>query len=277
MEDPKIAAHAKVALITGGSMGIGKMCAEHLAASGWKVFTASRGTTATSELNARIEHIRMDVNDDASVRAGVLKVVEMTGRLDAVINNAGFALLGAVEDTEISEAKAVFETNFFGALRVCRAALPALRTSHGGYIINISSLGGIVGLPFGGLYSASKFAIEGMSESLRLEARQFGVHVVLVEPGDFHTQIMARRQIVASSKGSFYHEGLDKFLEKRIREEARAPSPEAVARLIERILADPNPKMRYSVGKWSQRVVIPLKRFLPQRIFERLFRAFMGL
>jgi NAD(P)-dependent dehydrogenase (short-subunit alcohol dehydrogenase family) len=276
MKEPKMG-DSKVVLITGGSAGIGQVCAAHLAALGWRVFAASRGTSTTSKLNARIEQIRMNVDDDASVRAGVVEVMERGGRLDAVINNAGFALLGPVEDTEISEAKAVFETNFFGALRVCQAALPALRTSGGGHIINISSLGGVVGLPFAGLYSASKFALEGMSESLRLETRPFGIRVVLIEPGDFRTQIMARRRVAASSQSGIYRSNFERFMERRIREEALAPSPEAVAHLVERLLNDRNPSTRYAVGQLSQRLVIPLKQFLPQRIFDQLFRVSMGI
>jgi NAD(P)-dependent dehydrogenase (short-subunit alcohol dehydrogenase family) len=279
---PSPVAFAKVVLITGASSGIGEMCARRLAASGWRAFAAARGTPepldpTVGPLDPAVEGLQMDVDDDESVRAGIAKILEKTGRLDAVVNNAGYALLGAVEDTEMSQAKAVFETNFFGALRVCQAALPALRASGGGHIVNISSLGGFVGLPFGGLYSASKFALEGLSESLRLEARAFGVHVVIVEPGDFRTQIMASRRLAAGTESGVYAAAFAKFLEGRIKEEASAPTPEPVVALIERILTDRRPKTRYSVGKFAQRLVIPLKRFLPSQIFEALFRFFVGV
>ena len=156
----------KVVLITGATAGIGQACAEHLASRGWRVFGAGRRATA-SITSSGIEMLPIDVDDEASVRTCVDAILGKTGRLDAVINNAGFSSRGAVEDTTIEAAKAQFETNFFGVLRVCRAVLPALRASGGGYIINISSLAGLVGLPFTGLYSASKFALEGVSESLR--------------------------------------------------------------------------------------------------------------
>jgi short-subunit dehydrogenase len=196
--------------------------------------------------------------------------------LDAVINNAGFSTRGAVEDTTIEAAKAQFETNFFGVLRVCQAVLPALRAGGGGYIINISSLAGLVGVPFTGLYSASKFALEGASESLRLETRPFGIHVVLVEPGDFRSEINAKRRIFAQQE-SVYTSAFAALLRRRSRQENIAPTPEPVARLIERILNDPRPKTRYTVGMWRQRILSPAKRLLPQRMFESLFSRMIGV
>lgn len=277
MSDPGFAHAPRVVLITGAASGIGLACAEHLAAAGWRVFATDRRSPTAPMANGRIDFVAMDVDDDASVKGAVATVIANTGRLDAVVNSAGFALMGAVEDTDISEARAIFETNFFGVMRVCRATLPALRANGGGHIVNIGSLGGVVGLPFSGLYCASKFALEGMSESLRLETRPFGVHVVLVEPGDFRTRIMANRHMAAASKSGLYRVALDKFMMRRMREEANAPGPEPVARLVERILNHREPKMRYTVGKYSQRIVIPLKRLLTQRIFEWSFRQFIGL
>jgi len=277
MSDPRFAFPARAVLITGAASGIGRTCAEHLAAAGWRVFATDSNAPSASMADGRIEFVEMDVDDEDSVHGAVATVVAKAGRLDAVVNNAGFALMGAVEDTEISEAKAIFETNFFGVLRVCRATMPALRASGGGHIINIGSLGGVVGLPFSGLYCASKFALEGMSESLRLETRPFGIHVVLVEPGDFRTRIMANRHMAAASQIGLYRAALDKFMHRRRQEEANAPTPEPVARLVECILNHRAPKMRYAVGKYSQRIVIPLKRYLPPRIFEWSFRQFIGL
>ena len=211
----------------------------------------------------------MDVDDDVAVQRGIQTVMDATGRIDAVVNNAGNAFMGAVEDTSLDEARAQLETNFFGVLRVCRAVLPIMRQQGSGYIVNVSSLAGILGLPFSGLYSASKFALEGMSESLRLEARRFGVHVVLVEPGDFRTQLATTRRTVkeAESNGA-YQAAFAKFKAQQEKDESGAPTPEPVAQLIERILRDPAPRLRYSVGMLGQRIVIPLKRVLPQRLFE---------
>lgn len=257
-----------VVLITGASSGIGQACARHLAARGWRVFGAQRSRMADDPA-ARIESVSLDVTDDESVRAAVQTVIERAGRIDALINNAGCAYMGAVEDTSVDEAKAQLETNFFGVLRLCRAVVPVMRRQGGGRIINISSLAGVLGLPFSGLYSASKFALEGMSESLRWETRPFGIKVSLIEPGDFATQLPAARRIArAAESADTYRTAFEKVQAAQAKDEAGAPSPEAVAQLVERILRHPNPALRYSVGMFGQRIVVPLKRFLPQRLFE---------
>ncbi len=220
----------------------------------------------------------MNVDDTGSVEAGVAAVLKRAGRIDAVVNNAGFALAGSIEDTSIDEAKAQLETNFFGVLRVCRAVLPVMREQGHGYIVNISSLAGTFGLPFAGLYSASKFALEGASESLRFETLAMGIRVVLVEPGDFRTQITERRRIAAAATtDSAYRELFDYFKQKQDTDEAGAPTPEPIALLVEHILNHPRPKLRYPVGMWSQRIVVPLRRILPQRAFEWLACKLMGM
>ena len=276
VEDSQSAGDQRVALITGASSGIGKVCAEYLASRGYLVFGTSR-RPAKSDDNT-VQMIAMDVDDDQSVERAVQEVLSSTGRLDAVVNNAGFGVLGAVEDTSIEEAKAQMETNFFGVLRVCRAVLPTMRRQGSGHIINISSLAGIVGLPFNGLYCASKFALEGLSESLRLELRQFGVWVVLVEPGDFRSQFPAKRVVTKSSDTNpAYRDAFNRFKAGQEKDESAAPTPEPVALLIERILRSRSPRPRYAVGMIGQRIVVPLKRILPQRIFEWAFRKAMHL
>lgn len=258
----------KVVLVTGASSGIGEACADHLASHGYRVFGTQRRVPPPPD-GRGFEMIAMDVDDDRSVDEGVQAVLQTAGRIDAVINNAGNAYMGAVEDTSIAEAKAQLETNFFGVLRVCRAVLPSMRRQGGGHIINISSLAGVLGLPFSGLYSASKFALEGMTESLRWETRRFGIRVVLVEPGDFRTQLpTARRTVRAAEINDAYRAPLANFNAQQAKDEAGASTPEPVAQLVERILRDPSPKLRYSVGMLGQRIVIPLKRILPQRLFE---------
>ncbi len=222
--------------------------------------------------------VTMDVEDETSVRRCVDDILARAGRLDAVVNNAGISIMGSVEDTSIEEAKAQLETNFFGVLRVCRATLPILRRQGGGHIVNISSLAGIIGLPFSGLYSASKFALEGVSESLRMECRAFGIHVVLVEPGDFRTQITARRRTAqAAETNDAYRDAFARCKRKQDQDEANAQSPEAVARLVARILSNPNPRTRYAVGMFTQTMVVPLKRILPQRMFEWMARQAFGM
>jgi NAD(P)-dependent dehydrogenase (short-subunit alcohol dehydrogenase family) len=267
----------KVVLITGASSGIGRACAELLASHGWRVFGTQRAAPPPAASGSSLEMIAMDVDDDASVREAVNAVLAKIGRLDAVVNNAGFAVMGAVEDTADDEAKAQMETNFFGVLRVCRAVLPAMRQQRNGTIVNISSLAGLVGLPFSGMYSASKFAVEGMSESLRLEVRPFGIRVVLVEPGDYRTQISAKRRVAAAAQtNDAYRETFARFKRKQDEDETNAPEPLAVARLVEYILNHPNPRVRYSVAMPGQRIVVPLKRLLPPRMFEWLLRKVIG-
>jgi NAD(P)-dependent dehydrogenase (short-subunit alcohol dehydrogenase family) len=266
-------ATARTILITGTSSGIGQVCARHLAARGWRVYGTSR-KPATDAADG-IEMIAMDVDDDASVQAGVAAMVERAGRIDALINNAGYSLFGSIEDTTIEEAKAQFETNFFGAMRVCRAVLPIMRRQQHGYIVNISSLAGTFGLPFGGLYSASKFALEGLSESLRYETRRFGIHVSLVEPGDYRTSITQHRR-TAITTGAAYSERYEHYRRKQDHDESTADTPEPIARLVEKILNHPRPKLRYPIGMPSQRMVIPLRRWLPQRAFDWLAFHLLG-
>jgi NAD(P)-dependent dehydrogenase (short-subunit alcohol dehydrogenase family) len=270
------AADAKVALITGASSGIGQACADYLADRGWRIFAAQRTVTAANKPN--IEMIQMDIDDDDSVKRGVAEVFSRTNRLDALINNAGFGIMGAVEDTSLEEAKAQMETNFFGVLRVCRAVLPKLREQQHGYIINMSSLSAVMGLPFSGLYSASKFALEGMTESLRLELRPFGIHVVLIEPGDFRTRFPDNRRLTAESQTrTTYQEARAKYTQSQDREEAKSPAPEKIARLVYHILQQRRPKLRYPIGMFGQRMIVPLKRFLPQRVLEWLLCRVLGL
>jgi NAD(P)-dependent dehydrogenase (short-subunit alcohol dehydrogenase family) len=197
------AAQARTVLVTGASSGIGLAIAGHLAAQGFRVFGTRRQPVADVVRN--VEMIAMDVDDDASVEHGVAFVLQKAGRLDAVVNNAGWALGGAIEDTAIAEARAQMETNFFGVLRVCHAVLPVMRAQGGGHIVNISSLGGGFGMPFSGIYSASKFAVEGLSESLRFETRCMGIRVALVQPGDTQSNLpLKRREAQASGDGRAY-------------------------------------------------------------------------
>lgn len=268
-------AAARVVLVTGATSGIGQTCARHLAAQGWRVFGAGR-RAHDGELVECVEMLTLDVDDAASVERGVTEIVRRAGRIDAVVNNAGFSMRGAVEDTTIEDAKALFETNFFGVLRVCQAVLPVMRANGGGHIVNIGSLTGIAGIPFTGLYSASKFALAGLTESMRYEMRPFGVHVVVVEPGDFKSEIDANRRM-AAPEGSVYGAALRPFLARRARYAATAPTPEPVAALVERILNDPRPKARYAVAMPEQRLLFALKRFLPQKLFESLMARLLDV
>ena len=270
-------ASRKVVLVTGASSGIGRAIAQHLAGQGWRVFGTSRGARP-GRPPAEVEMITLDVDDDVSVTRCVALVLERAGRLDAVVNNAGSAIMGAVEDTSLDEARAQMETNFFGVLRVCRAVLPIMRRQKRGHIVNISSLSGLFGTPFSGLYSASKFAVEGMSEALRFETRKLGIRIVLIEPGDHRSDLAAnRRTVKAASSNAAYRDAFARFKANQEKDEANAPQPDAIAKLVAKVLAEPFPGPRYAVGLLGQRIVVPLKRLLPGKLFEAIVGRAIGM
>lgn len=258
----------RVVLITGASSGIGEACARRLAAEGDRVYGTSRHSSEETGASD-VQMLAMDVNSDESVNAAIEQIVQAEGRIDAVVNNAGFGIAGAIEDTSIEEARALFETNFFGMLRVCRAVLPVMRKAHHGTIVNTSSLGGRIGLPYQGLYSATKFAVEGMSEALRMEVHQFGIRVIMIEPGDFRTGFTKnRRYVAAAQQDSIYRESFERTIKVAENDEQSGSSPEQIARLLVRILGSRSPKVRYSVGGISQRGAAILKQIFPSRVFE---------
>jgi len=259
----------RVVLVTGASSGIGRSCAELLAARGCRVYGASRRAAAI----AGVEPLLMDVTDDDSVARAVAVVMEREGRLDVVVNNAGIAIAGAVEDCCIADAKEQFDVNLFGALRVCRAVLPAMRRQRAGYIINVGSIGGLIAIPYQGLYSASKFALEGLTESLRLEVRDFGIRVVLIEPGDHRTALTANRRFVDSDT---YRERVDCAIARMALDEQGGPHPEGVARLVYRVIQKPHPRLRYTVGPVMQRAAVWLKRLMPYAVVEKAMRHYYG-
>jgi NAD(P)-dependent dehydrogenase (short-subunit alcohol dehydrogenase family) len=257
----------RVVLVTGASSGIGRACAELLAARGYRVYGASRHPA----VGRLVEPISMDVRDDASVRDAVAGVIAREGRIDIVVNNAGIAIAGAVEDTSIEEARQQFDVNFFGVLRVCRAVLPVMREHRAGYIVNIGSIGGLIAIPYQGLYSAAKFALEGFSESLRLEVRRLGVRVVLVEPGDHRTGLTGNRRRTAESQSNpAYRDRFHRAVERTAADEQNGPEPEAVARLVLRIVGNPRPRLRYTAGPIPQRAAIWLKRLMPYSLVEKV-------
>jgi NAD(P)-dependent dehydrogenase (short-subunit alcohol dehydrogenase family) len=270
---------SKVILITGARSGIGRACADALVAQGHCVYGTSRtpGGAASEALGFPL--LAMDVDDTDSVLAGVDAILKASGHLDVVVNNAGFGYGGAIEETSIAEAKALFETNYFGALRVCRAVLPHMRARRSGLIVNVSSIGGLMGLPFQGMYSASKFALEGLSASLRMEVRSFGIHVVLLTPGDICTPFTANRRAARAAlcEDSAYRERYAAALTRMEADEQGGPSPEVVARTLTRIVNSRVPKPRYIVGPFYERVAAWAGRMLPAGLFERLLMTYYGV
>jgi NAD(P)-dependent dehydrogenase (short-subunit alcohol dehydrogenase family) len=263
---------SKVVLITGASSGIGLACAIHLAAQGATVVGASRRTTPDRAWTSVV----MDVDDDGSVSDGVARVVEDHGGIDAVVTCAGWGLAGPVETTPLADARAQLETNFFGTVRVVTAALPSLR-ARSGRIVLLSSIGGIIGLPFQAYYSASKFALEGWAEALAWELKPHRVPVTLVEPGNFHTGFTGARRTVATEGPDPYAEAAAKAITTMERDEANGADPTAVARVVARVLASSRPPRRLSVGPAGERVGVVAKRLLPNRLFEAASASSLGV
>ncbi len=265
---------SQVVLITGASSGFGRACAEHLAGLGHRVYGTSRRARFEDAPASGPVMIPMDVCDDDSVRKAVAFVAEREGRLDAVVNNAGVGLAGSVEDTSVAEARSLFETNFFGVHRVCRAVLPILRAQGRGRIVNVSSIGGLVTIPFQGFYSASKYAVESLSDALRVEVAPFGIDVVLIEPGDFRTDFTDARVFSEASRGeSAYAERCGRAIAQMEHDERNGSDPLQLAKLLARVLETRSPRPRYVIGMPSQKAGAALKPFLPDRLFDRILGA----
>jgi len=260
----------KVVLITGASSGNGQTTAQSLSQRGYKVFGTSRNPSRAKMIPS-VEMLALDVQDDDSVMACVKAVSDQVGHLDVLVNNAGYELAGALEELSLDEAKAQFETNFFGIVRMVKAVLPLMRQQERGQIVNISSLAGLSPVPFMGIYSASKFALEGYTEALRLEVKPFNIHVSLVEPGALKTPMMDNRQVAAQQIGEY-----DPWRQRAfnaIREyEEKGPGSELIAETVLKIIAGNAPRLRYVIGKQAK-WVSRLRRFLPEGVFEKGARS----
>ena len=262
----------KVIVITGASAGIGRACAERLSKRGYLVIGASRRI----ESNGAWLTVSMDVDDDHSVEDGVARVIAEHGGLDAVVTCAGWGLAGSVEQTSIADARAQLETNFFGTVRVVRAALPSLRARRGRVVL-ISSIGGVIGIPFQPYYSASKFALEGWAEALAWEVKPHGVDVTLVEPGNFRTDFTKNRRSAAVTGEDPYTAAREKAIALMERDEQGGADPSAVARRVEKVLSARRAPRRVTVGPLSERIGPLAKRVLPTRVFEAASASSLGV
>ncbi|WP_246187983.1 SDR family oxidoreductase [Paenibacillus tengchongensis] len=270
---------APVALVTGTSSGFGLLVALQLAAQGCRVIAGMRDLTRGAELLKQAEHMNMsgrihpvimDVTDEASVIKAVSEAEAAMGGIDILVNNAGFAVGGFTEEISMAEWRRQMDTNFFGVVAVSKAVIPGMRKRREGIIINVSSVSGLTGFPGYGPYAASKFAVEGFSESLRQELAGFGVKVVLVEPGSFRTPIwdkgIAGLQVREDSP---YRRELEDVLRYSRRTAMTAPDPSRVAELIGRIVRMRSPKLRYPVGKGTRLLIIG-RTLLPWKLLERI-------
>ncbi|WP_026608095.1 SDR family oxidoreductase [Methylocapsa acidiphila] len=263
----------RVALVTGASSGLGLAIAEELHGAGYRVYGASR-KAADANPPGGFEPIKMDVDHDSSVEAAIADVVAREGRLDVVVSNAGVGFAGALEDTSSEEALAQFQTNFFGNHRVCRTALPHLRARDPAHLVVVGSIAGLIALPFQGMYSAAKFALEGYCEALRMELRGSSVRVAIVEPGDFATGFTAARRLTAASgPGSAYRKTFEAALAAIEADETSGADPVLVGRAVKRIVELDRPALRYPIGALAQTAVARAKPFIPAGAFEALIAS----
>ncbi|HVD19245.1 MAG TPA: oxidoreductase [Propionibacteriaceae bacterium] len=266
----------KTALITGASSGIGEATALHLAELGYTVYAGARRVERMSDLADRgIRTRSVDVTDDPSMVALVEAILADTGRIDVLVNNAGYGLYGALEDVPVEEARRQFDVNIFGLARMTQLVLPQMRAQRDGYIVNISSMGGKIWEPLGSWYHASKFAVEGLSDSLRVEVAAFGIKVVIIQPGTIRSEWsgIAADKLEAASANTPYAEqaklvggGLRAVDHMRM-----ASGPEVVAEAVGKAVQSPKPRTRYIVGGGARGILLA-EAVLPDRGFDRFIQ-----
>lgn len=262
---------AKVILITGASSGFGKATAELLAKRGHTVYGLARRTME----HPQIHYLTADVRKRDEIDRRVAEIIAKEQRIDVLINNAGMGIGGAIELATSDEIDCQMGTNFIGCVNLCQSVLPHMRRQGGGRIINISSIGGVMGLPYQGFYSASKFAIEGFSEALSAEVKRFGIYVSLVEPGDFATNFTASRNnseitLNDASYGPVFKHSLQ-LIEK---EENGGLKPEKMAQKVTHIVECRRPRMRYVVANFEQWMSVVIKRIVPGNMFVDILRGY---
>lgn len=270
----------KTALVTGATGGFGWLTALELARTGYLVAAGGRGPAKLRELEeqaaagglaGRIIPVELDVTDGTAAARAASWIMERFGRIDVLVNNAGIAVGGYTEDVPMEQWRLQMETNVLGLVSVTQAVLPYMREAGSGTVINVSSISGRTGFPGFGPYAASKFAVEGLSEALRLEMLPYGVKVALVEPGSYRTAIWQKGfdRLLAGSGGSPYRDRLEKLLAYTRRTADEAADPAEVAKLIVRIAGMRNPKLRFPVGR-GVRMTLAAKALLPWRWYERV-------
>ena len=269
----------KVVLITGASSGIGKETAKLLAENGFVVYGAARRVEKMDDLKSvGVRLLAMDVTNETSMVKGVQEILTTEKRIDILINNAGYGSYGALEDVPISEARYQFEVNIFGLARLCQLVIPTMRSQHSGTIINISSIGGSLGEPHGSWYHATKFAVEGLSDSLRMELKQFGINVVVIKPGAIITEwnTIARENMMKVSGNTVYGDLVKKHVKMFEKADGKLGSqPIVIAKVILKAALAKKPKTRYVAGSGAK-LILFLKSILSDRMFDRLLLSQMN-
>jgi len=258
----------KVVLITGGSSGIGKSIGEFLHHKGFVVYGTSRNPERIRD--SVFPLIALDVRKINTIQSAVAEIIATSGRLDVVINNAGVGITGPLEEIPTEEIKNNFETNLFGPIEVMKAVLPQMREQKSGLIINITSIAGYMGLPYRSVYSASKGALELITEALRMEVKSFGIQITNIAPGDFATNIAAGRFHAPVVKGSAYELSYGNNLQTMNEHVDSGSNPNEMAEAVYGIIQNPSPKIHYKVGAFMQKFSIVLKRILPDKVYEKM-------
>ncbi len=263
-----------VILITGISSGFGRAIALKLSSNGHKVYGTYRHS---SEQIPGVTYLKADVLDEDAVRSAVNAVIQAEGRIDVFINNAGMGIGGPLEFISIDDARRQMDVNFIGMVKFLNLVVPIMRNQHQGHIICISSIGGLMGLPYQGMYSASKFATEGYCEALRLELRRFGIHVTVINPGDFSTGFTASRTKVCPTEAMTAYPGYARSMQSIEKDEKTGLKPEHLARRISRILLKKHPRNRYIIATPVQKASVLLKRILPSKWYDRILASYYKL
>ncbi len=259
---------SKVVLITGGSSGIGKSIGEFLSEKGFKVYGTSRNPNNYPE--SKFPILSLDVAKNDTILETVNTIINAEGRIDVLVNNAGAGITGPIEEIPEEEIKANFETNFFGPIKVIKTVLPQMRKQQSGLIINITSIAGYMGLPYRGIYSASKGALELITEAFRMELKGFNIKMTNVAPGDFATNIAAGRYHAPLIPDSPYKKPYGDTLELMNAHVDNGSDPNLMAKEVFKIINTNNPKVHYKVGEFMQKFSIVLKRILPGTVYEKL-------
>jgi short-subunit dehydrogenase len=259
---------SKVILITGASSGIGKSAAEFLSAKGFKVY----GTGRNPKINKKNGYslIPLDVTKPETISLAIDSIIKIEGRLDVLVNNAGMGITGPIEDTPTNEMRKVFETNFFGAIDMMKAVLPQMRKQQSGTIINVTSIAGYMGLPFRGVYSATKGALDLVSEAIRMEVKEFGIQIATIAPGDVATNIAAGRYHTPVFDNSAYKEKYQMNLDLMDSHVDSGMDPIKMAEKIHQIINLKQPNVHYRVGAFMEKFSTLLKKILPSKRYEKL-------
>lgn len=272
---------SKVVLVTGASSGIGKITAEFLAQKGFKVYGTCRNPTIVQKdsisKKSNFELLALDLNKKDTIKSAIDTLLKKEGRIDILINNAGTGVTGPIEETPSQEIQKAFDTILFGAIEVMKAVLPAMREQKYGLIINITSIGGYMGLPFRGIYSAAKGALENITETIRMEVKEFGIRVTNLAPGDFATNIASRRYHTPVFEDSVYKKLYQKNIDLMDAHVDKGNDPIEIAKQIYKIIQTPEPKIHYKVGSVMQKFSIVLKRILPDKIYENMIMKYYGM